>query len=447
MSSHDPKRSAAIRNVITEFLKNRLEVKIDDLDKKEKNLKLKELEPDHPDRAKLIKKREEVHAKFILTSWLDNAAKRVTQIQMVTHSLKPIHRKVIATATNLFRRPSELPSSLFVSTSCLGNTYDTDVVCDAANLDVYAFLKLQFEDKSLLDLSCNADTDLSVALSKDPIKAQQWMQAFASLLLPRGKLSSEYRAKQLFWMVGCNANDDHSFHLLAPLYPTSLVQRIYLQIQDDRFSENAKAARAARKEGTPHAQTVHEYSDLAIQKIGGANPRNISQLNHERIGCNYLLSSIPPSWKSTDVRPLFGVNSLFKVFGSRREVQHQVRALRRFLEMKPPSNLDTRHKVNGWVNDLIDELLQFRASLQLLPPGWSSSINCSLTLAQRAWLDPVVVDRGTTVVDDAPDRVAEGFARWLNMQLRDPLPVGDPEFFHWHRLAREQFRAFERETV
>lgn len=445
MSLHDPKRSAAIRNVITEFLKSRLEVKIDDLDKKEKNLKLKELEPDHPDRVDLIKKREEVHAKFILTSWLADAANRVNQIQMITHSLKSLHPK--ATGTNLFCSPSELPISSFVSTSCLGDTYARDVVGSASALDVYAFLKLQFEDKSLLDLSCSADTDLSVALSKDPIQAQQWMQAFASLLLPRGKLSSGCRAKQLFWMVGCNVNDDQSFHLLAPLYPTSLVQRIYLQIQDDQFSENAKAARAARKEGTPHAQTVHKYSNLAIQKIGGSNPQNISQLNGERRGCNYLLSSIPPSWKSTDVRPLFGVNSLFKVFGSRREVQHQVRALRRFLEMKPPSNLDTRHKVNGWVNDLIDELLQFRASLQLLPPGWSSSINCSLILAQRVWLDPVVVDNGTTIVDDAPDRVAEDFAGWLNRQLRDPLPVGDPEFFHWGRLAREQFRAFEREAV
>ena len=445
MSLHDPKRSAAIRNVITEFLKSRLKVKIEELDKKEKSLELKKLDPDHPDRVDLIKKRKEEHAKFNLTSWLSSAANRVTEIQMVTHSLKPLHSK--AKATNLFRPPSELPISSFVSTSCLGDTYTIDVVGNAARLDVYAFLKLQFEDKSLLDLACSADTDLSVALSKDPIQAQQWMQAFAGLLLPRGKLSSEYRAKQLFWMVGCNANDDQSFHLLAPLYPTSLVQRIYLQIQDDRFSENAKAARAARKEGAPHAQTVHKYSNLAIQKIGGSNTQNVSQLNNERRGCNYLLSSIPPSWKSTDVRPLFGVNSLFKVFGSRREVQHQVRALRRFLEIKPPSNLATRHKVNGWVNDLIDELLQFRASLQLLPPGWSSSINCSLTLAQRVWLDPVVVDRGTTVVDDAPDRVAEDFARWLNMQLRDPLPMGDPEFFHWGRLAREQFCEFEREAV
>ncbi len=423
MSTQPNERQAELRSLISDFLTERL------------NGKLEKLAEDDPKRA-------ELQAQFIPATWLEDAARRVGQIQAVTHSLKPIHPD--AKGSSLFREPSALPPLAEVGSHSLGARFDADVVGNAAALDVYKFLKLSHQGRSLLDLAIAADSDFAAALSADPTLAQAWLAAFAGLAAPRGKASSHTQAKQIYWPIGDNPHDDAGYHLLAPLYPTSLVHRVYLALQDDRFSDDAKAAREARKAGELHKRPVREYPNLAIQSLGGTKPQNISQLNSERRGDNCLLASLPPVWKSVDIKPLYGVDSLFKRYGGRKEVRTLAAHLRRFLEGDPASNFKTRQHRDELVDALIDELMQFSAELGTLDAGWSASAECDLPPAQRAWLDP---DGCDPAVDDAADRVANDFANWLNGQLRDPLPVGDPEFLHWRKLAREQFKQEEREAA
>ena len=423
MSTQPNGRQAELRSLISGFLAERL------------NGKLEKLAEDDL-------KRTELHAQFIPAIWLEDAARRVGQIQAVTHSLKPIHPD--AKGSSLFREPSSLAPLAEVGSHNLGATFDADVVGNAAALDVYKFLKLNHQGQSLLDLAVAADADLGAALSADPTVAQAWMAAFAGLAAPRGKVASHTQAKQIYWPIGDNPHDDAGYHLLAPLYPTSLVHRVYLALQDDRFSDAAKAAREARKAGELHHRPVREYPNLAIQNLGGTKPQNISQLNSELRGDNCLLASLPPVWKSVDVKPLYGVDSLFKRYGGRKEVRTLAAHLRRFLESDPASNLKTRQHRDELVDALIDELMQFTAELGTLNAGWSTATECDLPPAHRAWLDP---DGCDPAVDDAADRVASDFANWLNGQLRDPLPVGDAEFLHWRKLAREQFKQAEREAA
>lgn len=423
MSSPDPHRSSAIRAVITDFLQQRFNTKVD------------KLTDDDP-------KRTELQLQFVPATWLDDAARRVGQIQAVTHSLKPIHPD--AKGSSLFCEPSSLANLAEVGSHSLGLAFDADVVGNAAALDVYKFLKLSYQGRSLLDLAIAGDDDYSSALSEDPATAQAWMAAFARLAEPRGKFSSHTLAKQIYWPVGDDRHDDAAYHLLAPLYPTSLIHRVYQALQEDRFSDAAKAAREARKSGALHERPVREYPNLAIQNLGGTKPQNISQLNSERRGDNCLLASLPPVWKSAEVKPLYGVDSLFKRFGWRREVRTLAGHLRRFLESDPTSNIRTRQRRDELVDALLEELMQFAAELGTLDPGWSADPQCDLSPAHRAWLDP---DGSGAAVDDAADRVASDFANWLNAQLRDPLPVGDPEFLYWRKLAREQLKLEEREAA
>ena len=320
---------------------------------------------------------------------------------------------------------------------------------NAAALDVYKFLKLKSEDHGFLELAVKGDADFVAALSEDQVVGRQWAAAFAGLAAGRTKVSSHTNAKQLYWLLAGDdqsAHDDHAYHLLAPLYPTSLVHRVYQQLQDDRFSEEAKAARLARREGKHHASPVREYPDLAIQKLGGTKPQNISQLNSERRGDNCLLASVPPVWKTAAVRPLLGVRCMFKVWGRRPSVSQQTRALRRFLENKPPANVETRQRVRAWVDALLDELFQFQAELLTLEPGWSQSEDCALPVAQRTWLDPEE-QPSDSPKEDTADAIAADFARWVNAQLRNPLPVGDSEFAEWRKQAQAQLQAFAREAA
>lgn len=422
MSTPLTDRQLRLRSLIQTFLSERLKTK------------LEPLREDDPKRAALT-------AQFEPATWLEDAARRVAQIQAVTHSLKPIHPE--AKGTNLYQEPAALPELDEVGSHVLDSDVALDVVGNAAALDVYKFLKLEDAGRTLLELACARDADLAVALSDVPDTAQHWMSAFASLVQPRGALSSHPFAKQLYWCVGGDPHDDAGYHLLAPLYPTSLVHRVYQTLQEDRFGLEAKAAREARKAKQWHDRPVREYPNLAVQTLGGSKPQNISQLNSERRGVNYLLASLPPVWQARPVQPLLGSASLFERFGRRRAVRSLTDQLKRFLESDPQRNLRTRQRRDLLVDTLTEELIQFTAEVRTLEPGWSADPACQLPPPQRTWLDP---DSTHAPTEEVTAAIADAFARWLNNCLRQPLPVGDPEYLYWRKLASEHLRQYTWES-
>ncbi|WP_337225257.1 type I-F CRISPR-associated protein Csy1, partial [Proteus terrae] len=82
----------------------------------------------------------------------------------------------------------------------------------AAALDVYKFLKLEWQGRSLLELALENDDTFIDALSKNPEEAQAWVSAFASIVEPKGAPSSHARGKQVYWLVGDDPTDDASYH-------------------------------------------------------------------------------------------------------------------------------------------------------------------------------------------------------------------------------------------
>ncbi|MEX8505887.1 type I-F CRISPR-associated protein Csy1 [Leptothrix ochracea] len=436
MPNTDHQRQAELRTVIQDFLTKR------------RDDKLEKIKDDDPKQDEL---RQQLHQQFQYTAWLEDAAKRVDQIQAVTHSLKPVHPD--AKGTNLYSLPSSLAPLSVVGSHCLGEDFAGDVVGNAAALDVYKFLKLSHNGQSLLTLILAKDADLAAALSDDPTQAQTWISAFAGIVEPRGRLASHTLAKQLYWLTGTDPHDDASYRLLAPLYASSLAHRVYETLQDDRFSDAAKAAREAKKAGTFSERAVHEYPQLAIQQLGGTKPQNISQLNSERRGNNNLLASLPPVWRSAEIQPLLKTESMFHRYSRRPEVKQNLKALLAFLKSDPARNLATRQRRAEWVSALIDEFLQFTAELRSLPAGWSQSPDCHLSDAETRWLDPAgcaqadaVLERPTPIPPaDTAERISSAFANWLNAQLLNPLPMGDPEFMAWRNEMQELIQEDERE--
>jgi len=429
MTNTDPQRVTELRGLIADFLNKRLEDK------------LEKTQDDNP-------KHVELRQQFVSATWIEDAARRVQQIQVVTHSLKPIHPD--AKGSSLYCPPQVRPELQVVGSHCLSEDFASDVVGNAAALDVYKFLKLEHQGSSLLALALNRDIDLMAALNDDPVQAEEWINAFAGLIEPRGRVASHTLAKQLYWPIGDDLHDDANFHLLAPLYASSLAHCIYQAVQDDRFSEEAAAARNAKKENGYSERAVHEYPQLAIQKLGGTKPQNISQLNSERRGDNFLFASLPPVWCSFSLKPLLGTDSMFHRYGRRPEVKQMVKALLAFLKSDPKRNLEVRERRAEWVNGLIDEFLQFSAELRSLPPGWSQSSECRLSNSEKHWLDPAGVEQalsldGLPIPNDTAERISALFANWLNSQLRDPLPMGDTEYLEWRNRMYEQLKADERE--
>lgn len=415
---------ASYRAAISAFLQERMQGKLD------------KLKPDDPQRS-------EVMASFAYDTWLNSAAKRVEQIQAVTHSLKPVHPD--ARGTNLYVEPTTLPALAELGSHALGDRFVGDVVGNAAALDVYKLLKLEVGGRTLLAALLAEDAGAIAALHDDPAQAKGMRDAFVSLTQPRNEAASSHTlAKQLYWLTGQDACADTEYTLLAPLYATSLAHAVYSEVQEARFGEVNKAARAAKRERRAHDNACVDYPDLAVQNMGGTKPQNISQLNSERRGMNYLLSSLPPQWKASAVRLPVNATSVFdRLFIARPDVRRAVKALRQFLESDPVPNLATRQHREALTDVLIDELVSLAAELhRVMLPGWSRDDARfeQLDAHEKLWLDPLRVELPEEsdfakqwLAMDWPEEIGRAFARWLNNQLWGKLPVGDVEAREWRK--------------
>ena len=415
---------AGYRAAISAFLQERLQAKLD------------KLKPDDPQRDAVI-------ASFAHDVWLASAAKRVQQIQAVTHSLKPIHPD--ARGTNLYVEPRTLPPLAELGSHALGERFVGDVVGNAAALDVYKMLKLEVNGRSLLTALLAQDADALAALHTDPAQAQALRDAFVSLTQPRAEgPSSHTLAKQLYWLTGTDACDDAHYTLLAPLYATSLAHAVHAQVQEDRFGEANKAARQARRERKVHDGVFHDYPGLAVQNMGGTKPQNISQLNSERRGMNYLLSSLPPKWKVNAQRFPTHADSVFtRYFDSRPLVRQTVKTLRRYLESNPNPVKDTRDHRKELVDVLVDEMVNMAAELQhALPPGWTLDDPrfSALNEDEQTWLDALRAElpeeddfANRWLAMEWPDAIGTRFGNWLNARLEGKLSFSDIEFRAWKK--------------
>ena len=119
-----------IRETIREFLHTRFISKAEKLD------------PSGAEYEKFVKQ-------FNYDNWLANAAQRAERLQRATHSLKPVHPD--AKGSSLYAPPSLSESPKLISTSVLGHTFMTDVVGNAAYLDlVHLFSKLLEHGSNLI---------------------------------------------------------------------------------------------------------------------------------------------------------------------------------------------------------------------------------------------------------------------------------------------------------
>ncbi len=386
----------------------------------------------------------------------------MSQIQAVTHVLKATHPD--ARGSSLHIAPSRLPQRAEIGSHLLGEHYAEDVVGNAAALDVFKLLKLDVDGRRLLDWMQAGDPDLMAALSDDAELAEDWMKAFASLVREEAQPSSHPMAKQLYWLVGEDPQDDAQYHLLQPMFSSSLAHTVHTDIQDARFGEANKETRQARRDNKPADAIYRDYRNLVARKLGGTKPQNISQLNSERGGVNYLLASLPPpAWKPAAGTSLLKLDSVFDekhgTFNRYGGISELLRALASFLKTNPDPTMETRKLRETMEQAIGQELAMFGAAVRgSCAAGWTRDEACQLPLCEQLWLDPDRIELPVRSDPDHPrwqaddlafnhaydfgdwaDEVAERFGLWLNGQLRkrsDKLvALGEAEMRHFARQA------------
>ncbi|WP_043103236.1 type I-F CRISPR-associated protein Csy1 [Pseudomonas aeruginosa] len=414
-----------LRQLIESFIQERLQGKLD------------KLKPDEDD------KRQALLAGHRREAWLADAARRVGQLQLVTHTLKPIHPD--ARGSNLHSLPQAPGQPGLAGSHELGDKLVSDVVGNAAALDVFKFLSLEYQGKNLLNWLTESSAETLQALSDNAEQAREWRQAFIGITAVKGAPASHSLAKQLYFPL-----PGSGYHLLAPLFPTSLVHHVHGLLREARFGEAAKAAREASKHKQPWPHGFSEHPNLAIQKFGGTKPQNISQLNSERYGENWLLASLPPHWERQEVRaPLQQVSVFEHDFGRSPEVARLTRTLRRFLATTTHNNLAIRQHRAQLVGQICDEALHYADRLRELEPGWSASPDCRLHEAEQIWLDPLRVHTDEAFMRrrlwaDWPMEVSERFANWLNRTITSKgLVMGEAEAGHWRQDLGKELKMFK----
>lgn len=383
--------------------------------------------------AKLATERQAEQQKYLIPAWLDDAARRAKQISLVTHALKYSHSD--AKGSSLYIN-AEVIQDEYLSTASLPEL-KIDTVGNAASLDVANLLQLQAAGISLIDLITKGDSSALRPFCHSEEQLAGWMEGFG-LALKSQQPGSHQLAKQLYFPVAGS-----EYHLISPLFASSLTQAMHGRIGDSRFGDEVKASREARRKGQYIDATIVDYSNLAVQTFGGTKPQNISLLNSQRGGKTYLLSCQPPVWQQQEAPPK-NSNTFWRRYQWR--VRHITRELRDFLVsvVDLESNKPMRDNRQDLVDQLIGEFLQTVALIRTFSPGWTADPDITLTRAEQFLLDPF---RANEEFAQARERsswqstIADSFAVWLNHQLtHERGAMKDVEHREWLKLMKHQLR-------
>ena len=415
---------------MVEFIKQRLANRLAELDKKE--------ETDEQALQKLRETRSTLIKKHRLATYITDAAHRVTNLQVGTHAAKFSHPDARGGLYSDGCAVSD--EDTLVGTHSLGQQKSLDVV-GAGSLDVWRFLNLEVDGVTLYQRAQNRDSALLDALPGSLEEKQSLVEAFASLTsTASNKPVSDQLTKQIYWHI-----ENESYHLLSPLFPTSLVQCVYKILEESRFSPESKAARDAKNKGVFHPHGYRDWLDLLIWRFGGRKAQNISQLNSERGGKTYLLPSHPPRWDlQGGVSPPLNVDTLFNRLPSK--INTKAESLRRYLiAVSDWNNHKIREGRRGRVSEIIDDFIDYSMQIQSLDAGWSADERCKLSNAQCYWLDPRRDDEAFQNKRNSTDwqkEIARGFGMWLNHLLgKERLAMGDPEYNAWRGEFEKELSA------
>lgn len=352
---------------------------------------------------------------------------------MVTHAVKFSHSS--AKGTNILA--SDLgQDARYLDTASLSSPA-IDAVGNAAALDVARLLQLTDDSgQSLLDYLKRGDIASLKMLAQTDNQLEEWQRGLKCALHDPAP-SSHTLSKQVYFPI--NADE---YHLLAPLFSSSLSQALYQHINHSRFSQDMVAAREARKNKKPHAIPVVAYPNLALTIAGGSKPQNVSQLNSGRGGRNYLFSAQPPQWKPQLKTPVTCSN-IFTHAEVRYATRSSIKQLTEFLikvnQQQAESNVRIRNHIKKQVDEVIDQVLSKVAQWQPLPAGWSDEAP-DLPLAQRRWLDPN--NSQWDIHDDQwQQAIANTFGQWLvgnvNHRANNELTLGAIEATQWQDTFKQ----------
>jgi CRISPR-associated protein Csy1 len=415
-------------------------------------------------KIELVKLREQA-PKTEISEWLDETSKKKIllgeRIIKATHILKFSHSS--STADGIFL--AEKRQDHLLTTAAIKKDSPFDMAHNNGNLiSISRFFSLKHEGEIVIDLILEGKQDFLRPFASNEQQLNAWLSGFRGLVEQRDIKTAD-KAKQVYFPV---ENNVKSYHLLVPLFSSTIAEEIYTVIADVKYGEESSKVRKAigQNEDNPkyHSKPLVNYPHLAVQKFGGAQPQNVSMLNKGRMwkadpeddkawGITYLFTSAPPTWQSQAKPPIYSssfFNNQLRGVVSKSDLDY----LREFLIRFDTIDLSIKHPerkkwIDAWVGRIVDDVLAYAANIQAMEAGWSVTEGIRLKREHQLFLDPYRDDEAFQTERKANDwqaTICVDFARWLNKGLVGKEKQFSPQQEHtrmWTALMEDPLREYD----
>ena len=363
---------------------------------------------------------QQANERFSLQEWLPDAAKRVSQLSMVSHPSK-------------FSHPSAKTSSVIVQAKHAvdgylrsGNLdYSLDVFGNAAAMDVFKFLSVSLDNgQSVLDAFEQQNEDLKQFIQRFSLDFDVLRSAFLVIKENDTSVKTDHLVKQVYFPIG-----GENYHLISLLTPSGLITKLKQSIDVIRFSEATKQAKERRKKNELDDVGYADIYDLTVTAYGGTQPQNVSVLNSQNAGRAYLLSSAPPQFEKRTIR--LPKTDFFAQCLYRKNFQDSFLQLHKLMQLDV-NNIDTRTAIRNIIQFAIDQVMfQAFKIRQSYAEGWSNEdYYVSLPKLQRVWLDDFY-ENEREQDDEWRDELSREIARWIlrsyEKSIEDSFTLGTGE--------------------
>ena len=375
-------------------------------------------------------------------TWIAKAAPRASQISLASHPSKFSHPDAAKNdngdTTSIIAAPNFKKDGYLRS----GNTQTSlDAIGNAAALDVYQFLHLTIDDKTIIE---HLQTDTSIAKDSFSNIPDNTYQELKSLFLKMINTSTEVvtssRIKQVYFPINSNAYKTEDYHLLSLISNSGLIYKMKKYLDTMHFSDETKALRELRKAGKHSSESYSEVFDSVTIAYGGSKSQNISVLNKKNHGEAYLLASFPPELKKRDVR--FPTKDFFSQCINQRKLKGFMQSLDRYYKDNR-NNMAVRETYSNIIHNLIDEFIITKMwQLREVAEEQYYEASSQLPTYQKIWLTEDIDTRLES--DDWLDELMKEITTWISTSYRSIIGenkfilMGEAEHDQLVKMVQEQ---------
>jgi CRISPR-associated protein Csy1 len=365
---------------------------------------LKESMPEEEKQAK----QQACEQEFSLDNWLPNAAKRAGQMSIATHPCTFSHpsarKNKNGYVTPVIAKAQRQPDGLLKT----GNVQvPDDALGNAAALDVYKFLSIKVQDKTLVE-HIQQETELAQnLLAINTASYQNLRDGFLAMADTSDQAITSSKIKQVYFPV------DDSYHLLSILSHSGMIYELRNRVDALRFSDQVKEGREKRRKKEYMENGYSEIYNITTIGYGGTKPQNVSVLNNQYGGKAHLLLSAPPMLQKREIR--FPSKDFFKQSIRFYDADKALLRLHKALKIEKDSVISSenaRTAVENGLQDIFDEILQRMAALRRVSRQQFYEPNSELPGYQKIWLCEQFAEQRQQQTDWL-DQLTEEIARWV----------------------------------